>query len=138
MYGVDLHELWRARQGVRILDLLDGLPKACRYRRALLNDPEMAKAIVDQEEKDRAAGKTESGWAPDLAELDDEMIQLRRLEQLMEEMATLLHQQLAGKKSKRKPKQPPEPRTAVQAERDRRAAERGENIIQIFTPHARS
>ena len=136
VYGVDLHTLWRRREGQRIIDLLDGLPRNSRFRAAMLNDPEFAKMIVDQEDKRRQSGEDDEPfqWGP--AEYSPEVIALQRLEGLLDELAVVVTAQLQGKKSKRKPQDPVKVRTAVEVERERRKVEMGNSIIERFTPWA--
>lgn len=136
MYGVDLHTLWRRREGQHILDLLDGLPRNSRFRAAMLNDPEFAKMIVDQEDKRRQSGEDDEPFQWGLEEFSPEVIALQRLEGLLDELAVILTAQVEGKKSKRKPQDPVKVRTAVEVERERRKVEMGNSIIERFTPWA--
>lgn len=136
VYGVDLHTLWRRREGQRIIDLLDGLPRNSRFRAAMLNDPGFAKMIVDQEDKRRLDGEDEQPFEWDPAEYSPEVIALQRVESKLDEVLVYQDRQLYQKKSKRKPQDPVKVRTAVEVERERRKVEMGNSIIERFTPWA--
>lgn len=115
---------------------MDGLPRNTRYRSAVLNDPDMARIILDQEEEARRRGDIEQKFEWDPSEYSPEVIAVQRLEGLIDELAVILTAQLQGKKSKRKQQGLPKLRTAVEAERDRRRAKQGSSIIERFTPWA--
>lgn len=126
MYGLDLHQLWRSRQFTRIADLLDGLSAQSRYREALLDDPEIAAMVLDQEEQEQA---TNPDPVLSVRQFSPEVIMavyiVRTLETLIE--AT------TGKKQA--PKTLPAPHTAVDAEREKRARGKHEQLMGIFLPH---
>ena len=102
----------------------------------MLNDPEFAKMIVDQEDKRRQSGEDDEPFQWGLEEFSPEVIALQRLEGLLDELAVILTAQVEGKKSKRKPQDPVKVRTAVEVERERRKVEMGNSIIERFTPWA--
>lgn len=58
---MDLAEWYAARRWVALLDLIDGLPSACRLNEAKVNDPEMAAHIA-------AMPSPEEEWAPAVSE----------------------------------------------------------------------
>jgi hypothetical protein len=60
---VDLAEWYAAGRWVALLDLIDGLPTACRLNEAIVNDPEAAAAIAN-------APKSSDEWAPRVSEFD--------------------------------------------------------------------
>lgn len=128
--------MWRTRQGVRILDLLDGLPRNSRYRKAVLNDPEVAKVIVDREEEAEKNGDPAPEFEWEIDEYSPVIIAVQRLERLLDELAVRADQQLRGKKSKRKPRPLPKLRSAIEAERASRRNARANSIIERFTPWA--
>lgn len=136
MYGVDLHHLWRRRQGRKILDLLDGLPRNSLYKAAIFNDPEVAKVLVDREEEAEQAGSQEPEFAWEVNEFGPEVIALQRIERLLDELNVMMGQQIAGKKSKRKPGRLPKLVTALDAERSNRQKAVASSIIAQFTPWA--
>lgn len=63
MYGVDLAEWYANGRWVALLDLIDGLPSACRFNEAIVNDKEYAAQIA-------AMPKSDSEWTPRVAEFD--------------------------------------------------------------------
>lgn len=136
VYGVDLHDLWRARQGVRILDLLNMLPRNSAYKQAILNDPDVAKRIVDQEEEADREGKAPPSFEWEISEFSPEVIALQRVERLLDELAVMTAQQVAGKKSKRRASRLPKLVTAIDAERESRQKRVANSIIEQFTPWA--
>ena len=135
MYGVDLHALYQQRRVVLALDLIDGLPAASRLRQAVLNDPDAAAALVDQQEADERAGKNAGEWAPDVSEYDANVIMQGRILAALSDIAQTLTAQASGGKSKGKPIRIPTPKTAVEQERDRRHVAKGRDLMKIFTPH---
>jgi hypothetical protein len=60
---VDLAEWFVAGRWVGLLDLIDGLPSACRLNEAIVNDKETAAELA-------ALPKPEREWAPGIAEYD--------------------------------------------------------------------
>lgn len=96
----------------------------------------MAELIVDREDEARRSGDAEDEFEWDPAEFSPEVIATQRLESVLDELAVIMSAQLLGKKSRRKPRQPPKLRTAVEVERERRRAELGNSIIARFTPWA--
>lgn len=63
MYGVDLAEWYANGRWVGLLDLIDGLPSACRLNEAIVNDKEYAAHIA-------SLPKSPNEWAPRVAEFD--------------------------------------------------------------------
>lgn len=63
MYGVDLAEWYANGRWVALLDLIDGLPSACRLNEAIVNDKDYAAHIA-------SLPKSEDEWAPRVAEFD--------------------------------------------------------------------
>lgn len=116
--------------------MLDGLPRNSLYRSAILNDPEAARLIVDQEEENERDGGPEPEFEWAVQEFSPEVIALQRIERLLDELAVMTGQQIAGKKSKRKQGRLPKLATAIEAERDRRQKAVGNSIIEQFTPWA--
>jgi hypothetical protein len=60
---VDLAEWYARGRWVALLDLIDGLPTACRLNEAIVNDPEAAAVIANMP-------RSEAEWSPRVAEFD--------------------------------------------------------------------
>ena len=60
---MDLAEWYAGGRWVALLDLIDGLPTACRLNEAIVNDPEAAEVIA-------AMPKSTDEWSPRVAEFD--------------------------------------------------------------------
>lgn len=60
---MDLAEWYAGGRWVALLDLIDGLPTACRLNEAIVNDPEAAAAIAKMP-------KSSEEWSPRVAEFD--------------------------------------------------------------------
>ena len=60
---MDLAEWYAAGRWVALLDLIDGLPTACRLNEAIVNDPEAAAQIARMP-------KSSDEWSPRSAEFD--------------------------------------------------------------------
>lgn len=60
---MDLAEWYAGGRWVSLLDLIDGLPTACRLNEAIVNDPEAAAVIAN-------TPKSTSEWSPRVSEFD--------------------------------------------------------------------
>ena len=130
-YGLDLHELWRTRQMRRILDLIDGLPTHARLYQALAMDTEVARQVVDEEER-RGVPVQDEKPVVQVVDMTPEARRLVNVEALLIELAALMTGQVTGKK--RKTTSPAVPKTAVQAERERRYHAKQRAVLAQWVP----
>lgn len=115
---------------------MQGLPAASRYRQAILNDPEVARQIVDREEADKTAGKDPSGeWGPEVRDMDATFVMLTKVFGVLEELTAIQTGIATDGKKKRKPTRIPPPPTAVAAERERRYIDKHRGILRRLLPH---
>lgn len=132
VYGADLESLWKVRRWAHLLRLIDGLPSASRYKAAMLNDPEMARLIAEQD--------TGGEYSPPLEEWDTQTLVLSQIYDRLGEVIKAVLATIQVEKGKSPPKYPakpfPTPRTAVDDAREAMARETGQMLIDWFTPHA--
>lgn len=115
---------------------MQGLSGASRYRQAILNDPEVARQIVDREEADKAAGKDPTGeWGPEVRDMDAGFVMLMKIFGAIEELTAIQTGIASQGKKKRKPTRIPPPPTAVAAERERRYIDKHRGILRRLLPH---
>lgn len=67
---MDLAAWWRARRWRALLELIEQLPTASRFRGAVLNDPEQARMIALAREYGTDDDDTPEPWSPPVAEYD--------------------------------------------------------------------
>jgi len=128
VYGLDLEVLYRSRRWRYLLSLIDELPEASRVRQAMLDDPEVAEAILD------ADGGTDAEWHPPISEYG---LAEQYLAQIIDGLAALNQAVVAlGGGKPERPKATPRPRTQIDVVRERRSAETQADIIRLFAPHA--
>lgn len=96
----------------------------------------MAKILVDREEDEEREGNRPPEFEWGVEEFSPNVIALQRIEHLLDELAVMMGQQIAGKKSKRKPRRLPKLTTALDAERESRQKQVANSIIEQFTPWA--
>lgn len=117
MYGVDLAEWYANGRWVALLDLIDGLPSACRLNEAIVNDEESAAQIA-------AMPKTDSEWTPRVSEFD---LNAHILRELLQAVRSLKQVTVAAAGSRPRDEKPfPYPKTELDRaieEADRRWAE---------------
>jgi hypothetical protein len=104
-YGVDLAEWYAAGRWVALLDLIDGLPTACRLNEAIVNDPDAAKAIANMP-------KSSVEWSPRVAEFDLHAHLLREVLHAVKGNGQIAIATAGGKPGELKPF--PAPRTEVE------------------------
>lgn len=135
VYGVDLHEIVRARRVRYALDLIDGLPSASRLRQAMLDDREVAEQIIAEQDRSEADGHVPEEWRLQVSENTPTVIMLTRILQAIDELTGLNVTQVTQGKKKHKPRRLPTPKTAVDTVRDEKTRENAREIQRIFLPH---
>lgn len=114
---------------------MQGLSPASRYRQAILNDPEVAVRVVDQEEADKKAGRQPStDWGPEIHEMSAVVVLLTRVHAVLEELAAIQTGIATEGKKTRKPTHIRPPETAVEAERQRRRVEKNRALMRRLVP----
>lgn len=114
---MDLAEWYAGKRWVALLDLIDGLPGACRLNEAIVNDPETAAIMAAQP-------KSDSEWAPSFAEFDLNAHLLRDILHQLKHNGQIALSAAGGRPGDVKPF--PAPRTEIDraiADLDRRWAE---------------
>lgn len=112
-YGVDLAIWWHQRRWVALLDLIEQLPTACRWREAMHKDPEYARQVLAYEDK-HGDQQSKKLWTPPWSEFDTTAIELREIVNLLHGIGTGLGLFSGGKPF-------PEPETALAVLKQRRA-----------------
>ena len=111
---MDLAEWYAAGRWVGLLDLIDGLPAACRLNEARVNDPEEAKFIA-------SLPTPEGEWSPRVSEFKLDHHMYRAMISELKQIKQSIVASAGGKPAQEKPF--PTPRTAIdeaiaQAERE--------------------
>ena len=87
-YSVDLGTWWRDRRWMALLELIEQMPTACRWREALSQDAEHAQAQLDHEaalaDDPDASQPAELVWAPPWREYDLAALQMREVINLLQ------------------------------------------------------
>ena len=96
MYGVDLAEWYVAGRWVGLLELIDGLPAACRLNEAIVNDPDAAAVIAKMP-------KPDTEWSPRVAEFDLKVHLLREILHAVQQNGQITIGAAGGKPSEIKP-----------------------------------
>ncbi len=127
VYGVDMAVLFKERRYVHLLALIEGLPTASRYTKALFDDDEMAERILDS-----GQGEASGDYHPPLSEWTPE---LAALTEISDKLSAIQQTQIgvAGGKAK-SPKPSPRPETALDRAKERRVHEAQQRILSIFSP----
>lgn len=87
---MDLGTWWRDRRWMALLELIEQMPTACRWREALSQDAEHARAQLDHEaaladDPDAQALAADAGvWAPPWREYDLAALQMREVINLLQ------------------------------------------------------
>ena len=106
---MDLAVWYVGKRWVGLLELIDGLPTACRLNEAIANDPESAAYLAELRAAADADGAEE--WAPKLSEMD---LHATLIREVIHELKALRQVSIAaagGKPGDAKPF--PSPRTAI-------------------------
>ncbi len=120
-----------------LLELIDALPTASRFRQAVLLDEECAAGLLaasqGEDEQERA-------WSPSIAEwgLTEEL--LASVYDRLGDVAQAVLSTIPVDRGKARPKYPgkefPRAKTAIDAARERMALEMGHALLKAFFPHA--
>jgi len=110
VYGVDLAEWFGARRWKALLELIEQLPEASRFREAILNDREVVAELVAAN-----ADGDGGGWAPRVSEFDLHATFLRDLVHSVHQLIAVTIAAGGGKPPRVKP--PPVPRTVLEEAR---------------------
>ena len=106
---MDLAEWFAAKRWVALLELIDGLPTACRLNEAVANDPETA-AYLAELRRNTPEDEGDS-WAPKLSEYD---LHATLMREMLHEIKGLRQVSIAAAGGKPGDARPfPGPRTAI-------------------------
>lgn len=124
---MDLREWVRPGRVVALLDLIEQLPSACRWREAAENDLQW---VRDQDRLARDRPQLKREWAPRVSEYDLHATLLAHLTDLVGAIAQ-------GFKVIKKYQPIPEPRTAQAVVQVEQSLDQAEFLISQLTPHAK-
>lgn len=129
-YGVDLSEWLEQGRWNATLELIDQLPWNSRFREAMLNDPEYAAAIAENQVREESEGKLPDD-SPRVSEYGPSD---QRLDTLIELNKALLMwtQKQAGVKSPKRIPPGKGPKTLVQELKTRKEQEFGFEVAKLF------
>ncbi|WP_336715330.1 hypothetical protein [Arthrobacter sp. USHLN218] len=120
---MDLAEWYAAGRWVALIDLIDGLPNACRLNEAIANDPETAEYIA-------SLPKPEGEWAPRVSEFDLTAHLLRELIHEVKALKQVSISAAGGKPGNEKPI--PGPRTAIEKAIERMEQDWAADVAEKF------
>ena len=128
---MDLAALWKRRRWVHLLALIDQLPSNSRYYEEYLNDPEIARRVADEQERQREERDEDAPeWTPPQRTWSPEMELLAtNYDQLQAIQATQIG---VGGGKPRKPKSYPRPKSLVDTYRQQIREEKQDDIINLF------
>lgn len=135
MYGVDLAEWWHSHRWDALFELIEHLPRASRYKQALLSDIEVGRAIVKaQEEAGKSTEKTEDDtYYPPLSAWSEEVELLSDIRDGIQSAVQAIIASAGGKPKRFEPA--PRPRTAIDTAKEERATRIRDRILSHFAPH---
>lgn len=125
VYGVDLAAWWHARRWRALLELIDQLPEASRFREAVLNDRDVVGELLDSE----GSG---SGWAPRVSDFDLHATYLRDLVHSVHQLIAVTVATAGGKPPRVQP--PPAPRTVLEEARREKAKDWARGVLSRVLP----
>lgn len=123
-----MNELWRTRRWKDLLAYIDGLPLASRFKEALLNEPDVGRAIVASGQQD-----DDGDYHPPLSSWSSEVSLLTDIKDGIQAAVRAIIVTNGGKAGSFTPS--PRPRTAVDAAKDERAGRIRDRILGLFAPH---
>ena len=129
-YGVDLSEWTEAGRWRATLELIDQLPWNSRFREAMLNDPDYADAIAEQQlAQDESEKRTDDG--PRISEYGPVEQRLTTLIELNKNLLMWVQKQAGVKSPKRIPPEPA-PKTLVNVLVTKKEQEQGLEVAKLF------
>lgn len=122
-YGVDLGDWLRPTRAVKLLELIELCPSACRWREASANDLDYVRMSMAADD-----GKPKPAWAPKTSEYDLHALLLAQLTDLVGQMAKSF-------KAVKKYNPIPSPKTAIDQVELEQSMAQADFLIGQLTPH---
>lgn len=129
---MDIAHWVRCRRWRALLELIDQLPAASRFREAVANDPEQARLAIEREDSADPDEEAEP-WSPRVSDWTLEAVLLR---QIREGLVSVFQQLVAsGGRTPPHVEAFPVPRTAVDRAREEADVVWAMGLMRQLTPH---
>lgn len=126
VYQLDLGTEWRARRWRKLLNMIDGLPRASAFVEALTSDEQWAAAVLANPPAETPPSRRMADWSAEL-----EM--LTNLYDAMRENTRAVVASVGGKPGKVQPA--PRPTTALERARTQHRLRKHRSVVARMLPH---